>query len=104
MSVLDIHSYDDGEQLEELDFVGITPRCDGPSYEQLLEEEAEIAKGLPERMERSAFEDGVDVGRGVVAQQLLKRAPDGFSSQADAARWARWAVHVLNRIIADPKI
>ncbi len=103
MSVIDIYSVDDGQHLEELDFAGIDPIMDeGPDYEQLLAEEAEIAAGCVERKDRSAFEDGVEVGKQLMARDLLEVAPGGFSCQADAARWARWVVHKLNRTLADP--
>ncbi len=103
MSVIDIYSVDEGQQLEELDFAGVDPMYEGPDYEQLLTEEAEIEAGCAERQERSAFEDGVEIGKQLMARDLLEVAPGGFSCQADAARWARWAVHKLNRTLADPR-
>lgn len=104
MSVIDIHSYDDGTQLEELDFAGVVPQGDGPDYEQLLAEDSDIFAGVGDRMERSAFEDGSEVGQMVLAQELLEHAPGGFSSQAEAARWARWAHHRLNSLLKTPKL
>ncbi len=104
MSIVDIHSVDEGQQLEELDFVGVEPCDEGPDYEQLLLEEAEIATGSSERLDRSAFEDGVEVGRSLLAQELLDNAPGGFNSQTDAARWARWVAHILDRIVASPRV
>ncbi len=104
MSIVDIHSVDEGQQLEELDFVGVEPYDEGPDYDQLLLEEAEIATGSPDCLDRSAFEDGVEVGRSVLAQELLDHAPGGFINQADAARWARWVAHKLDRIVALPRV
>ncbi len=104
MSIVDIHSMDGGQQLEELDFVGVGPIDEGPDYEQLLLEEAEIATGSSDCRDRSAFQDGLEVGRSILAQELLEQAPGGFGSQAEAARWARWAAHKLGRIVATPRI
>lgn len=104
MSIVDIHSVDGGQQLEDLDFAGIEPYHDGPDYDQLLIEEAEIASGSPEHLDQSAFEDGSEVGRSVLAQELLDAAPGGLANQAEAARWARWVAHQLERIVATPKL
>ena len=95
---------DGGQQLEGLDFVGVEPIDEGPDYDQLLLEEAEIATGSSEHRNRSAFEDGTEVGRSILAQELLDQAPGGFSSQAEAARWARWAAHMLSRVVATPRL
>lgn len=103
MSVMDIYSVDEGEQLEELDFAHVDHRDEGPDYEQLLAEEAEIASGSVERRDHSAFEDGVEIGKQLIARDLLEVAPGGFTCQADAARWARWVVHKLNRTLAEPR-
>ncbi len=103
MSIIDMHSIDEGQQLEDLDFAGVDPMHEGPDYEQLLAEEAEIAAGSVDRRDRSAFEDGVEIGRQLMARDLLEQAPGGFSCQASAARWARWAVHRLNRTLATPR-
>lgn len=106
MSVLDISSIDEGEKLEELDFAGVTPLDEGPTYGELLEHEAELARSFPDPdlVDRSAFEEGLEVGRQMLARELIDGAPGGFKSQADAARWARWAAHRLNTVIACPKI
>lgn len=105
MSVLDIHSQDGGIQLEELEFAGVEPRREGPDYEELLAEEAKLAAFDPETLDRSAFEDGVEVGRLTLAHELLERAPGGgFDSQADAARWGRWVVHQLRHLLKAPRL
>lgn len=102
MSVLDISSVDGGLQLEELNFAGVEPVEDGPSYEELLSQEAKIASGDFECRDRSAFKEGLEIGRQTVAQELLERSPGGFSNQAEAARWARWVAHRLDRISSEP--
>ncbi len=104
MSIIDIHSMDGGQQLEDLDFVGVEPCDEGPDYDQLLLEEAEIATGSSDCRDRSVFADGVEVGRSTLAQELLDEAPGGFASQAEASRWARWAAHKISRIVATPRL
>lgn len=104
MSVLDIHSQDGGLQLEDLEFAGVEPKRDGPNYEELLAEEAKLAAFDAEALDRSAFEDGVEVGRLGLAHELLERAPGGgFDNQADAARWGRWVAHQLRHLIKAPR-
>lgn len=104
MSVFKILFHNQDQSVEELNFACVEARSEGPDYEQLLKEEAEIASESCEYLEQHAFEDGVDVGRLLLAEELIENASDGFSSQAEAARWARWAVHKLGRALAKPHI
>lgn len=101
MSTVEINS---DQVSEELEPAGIAPLYDGPSYEDLLDREAKIASFNEEAIDRSAYEDGVEVGRLMLADELLELAPGGFKSQAEAARWGRWVAYQLRLVTKQPRI